>query len=283
MNQPSSAAVPPLGHAAIPFLEALESRTLYSSDPEVALLPQSDAGARSGSAVATCGNLVAVGAYLADVNGVKCAGSVRIYDGTTGALLRTVVKQAPAANEHFGDALATSADGILVVGARGVGGNSGAVFLVNMLDGEVSPAIMNPTPANNDVFGASVAVAGKNILVGAQGDDTVAANAGAAYLFARDGTLLATYLSPDAGTNQYFGCSVANLGDDPVVGAYYSNRTAMRSGAVFQYDATLTGTFARPRTSSTIPRRRPTITLGYASPRSARSSSWPRMATTRPG
>ena len=117
----------------------------------------------------------------------------------------------------------------------------GAAYLVDMSDGSIAATIKNPTPALGDVFGASVAAVGTNILIGAMGDDTAASNAGAAYLFDRSGNVLTSYFSPKSGINQYFGNAVASLVDNPVVGEYYGSRLGTRSGSVYVFDATLTG------------------------------------------
>ena len=227
------------------FFEALEDRVLYAGDP-LTLLPDSGAGGRSGSAVATCGNLIASGAYLSEVNGVTRAGAVRIYDALTGTLLRTITKPLAVSGDYFGSALAFTADGFLIVGAKGADGGVGAAYLVDMSDGSIAATIKNPTPALGDVFGASVAAVGTNILIGAMGDDTAASNAGAAYLFDRSGNVLTSYFSPKSGTNQYFGNTVASLLDSPVVGEYYGSRLGIRSGSVYVFDATLTGTIRTP-------------------------------------
>ena len=73
----------------------------------------------------------------------------------------------------------------------------------------------NPTPASSDNFGYSVVAVGNDrVLIGAYGDDTGAANAGAAYLFGTNGTLLTTFNNPTPATTDSFGKSVAAVGTD---------------------------------------------------------------------
>lgn len=93
-------------------------------------------------------------------------------------------------HEFFGRAV-TSRGAELVVGAPGFrsplfGTLPGRVYVMT-LDGAARLVIENPTPEANDEFGAAVATAGPNIAVGAPSDDTVAGDAGAAYLFDGDG------------------------------------------------------------------------------------------------
>src|SRR5262245_58535883 len=55
----------------------------------------------------------------------------------------------------------------------------------------------NPTPAADDHFSWSVAALGNDrVLIGATSDDNMATNAGIAYLFHTNGTLLTTFTNP---------------------------------------------------------------------------------------
>lgn len=66
-----------------------------------------------GTSVAFAGENVVVGTPFDDA-GATDAGSVTLSGGTTGALLRTFQKSAPAAGDHFGVAVAVSGSTILV-------------------------------------------------------------------------------------------------------------------------------------------------------------------------
>ena len=82
--------------------------------------------------------------------------------------------------------------------------------------------LTNPTPAANALFGYSVAVSGTRVMVGAHG-------AGNVYAYELVNTppsavvpvLVATLTSPNSGTNDVFGYSVAISGTRAVVGAYH--------------------------------------------------------------
>ena len=82
--------------------------------------------------------------------------------------------------------------------------------------------------AENQFFGASVAISGDTVVVGAYGDDDKGSGSGSAYIYTRDdaGSLTASWtqraklLASDGAANDYFGFSVAISGNTAVVGAY---------------------------------------------------------------
>jgi len=91
----------------------------------------------------------------------------------------------------------------------------------------------------------SVVAVGNNILIGAPGDDVDGTDAGAAYLFdGTTGTLLRSFRRPDAAAGVLFGCSVAALGDDVLVGAPLDRTGATVAGAVYLFDGA-TGSLLR--------------------------------------
>ncbi|MBI2927005.1 MAG: FG-GAP repeat protein, partial [Verrucomicrobia bacterium] len=79
----------------------------------------------------------------------------------------------------------------------------------------------------DDTFGASVAISGDTVVVGAFGE---ASSSGAAYVFVRRGTIWSqqAYLkaSNTGGSNDHFGWSVAVSGDTIVVGAFAEDSNA---------------------------------------------------------
>ena len=109
--------------------------------------------------------------------------------------------------------------------------------------------IPNPTPAANDAFGRSVALLGTDrVLIGADGDDTGASDAGTAYLFDINGALLITFTNPVLAGN-LLGYSVAALGTDRVlIGAPYADTGATNAGVAHRFSAngTLLTTFTNP-------------------------------------
>jgi cysteine-rich repeat protein len=142
-------------------------------------------------------------------------------------------------HEFFGRSVA-SLGTRLVVGAPGssipdFGTLPGRVYVVG-LDGAAALVIENPTPAPGDEFGASVSVTSGNIAVGAPFDDTVATNAGAAYVFdGTTGALLHTLLVPGSGSNDQCGRAVATLGGDVLVMCDGVYRFDGGTGALLQH------------------------------------------------
>ncbi|NJM56108.1 MAG: hypothetical protein HC841_09660 [Verrucomicrobiae bacterium] len=114
--------------------------------------------------------------------------------------------------------------------------------------------ITNPTPAENNFFGSSVAAVGSDrLLVGGYGDNTGAPFAGAAYLLSTDGNLITTFTNPTPAFDDWFGSSVASVGNDLVlIGAYADNTGAPNAGAVYLFstDGTLLTTFISPTPES---------------------------------
>jgi len=108
----------------------------------------------------------------------------------------------------------------------------------------------NPTPEAFDGFGSAVGAVGTDkVLVGAPGDNTVQADAGAAYLFAINGTLLTTFNNPTPQEFDQFGAAVAAVGSNRVlIGAPMDNTGALGTGAayLFRANGTLLATFANP-------------------------------------
>jgi len=141
-------------------------------------------GDQFGISVAGFGNKVVVGAWLDD-SGATDAGAAYLFDGLTGELLLTLLNPTPDIDERFGRSVAVVGDNILVGAPRDNTGatDAGAAYLFDGLTGELLLTLLNPTPADYDEFGQSVAGLGNNILIGANLDDISATNAGAAYLF----------------------------------------------------------------------------------------------------
>ena len=131
-----------------------------------------------------------------------------------------------AAGDEFGISVAVDGD-TLVIGARGTDSDKGAIYVFN------KPATgwpSNTTEATkltatggsqDDWFGASVALGGDTIVVGAAGgEDTVE---GSAYVFTKNSGTWSqkAKLTPSNGeANDEFGNSVALDGDIVLVGAY---------------------------------------------------------------
>ncbi|MFO0796476.1 MAG: tandem-95 repeat protein [Gemmataceae bacterium] len=187
--------------------------------------PAPAANARFGAAVAVVGTRAVVGAPGAGVGGLAY-----VFDLATGGLVQTLAGPGPAAGDRFGAAVG-ALGGLVAVGAPGrgtvAGSAVGEAYVFDPLTGLRLRVVRNPTPAPDDEFGTAVAAVGANLLVGAPGDDTAGANAGAAYLF-DPGTarVVAALLNPNplatpttGAFASRFGASLAASGLRAAVGA----------------------------------------------------------------
>lgn len=89
-----------------------------------------------------------------------------------------------------------------------------------------------------DLFGSSVAVDGKTIVVGAAEEDGIDVDSGAAYVFTFDGadwTEQAYLKASNASAGNKFGASVAISGDTLVVGAPQENGGGTAAGAAYVF------------------------------------------------
>ena len=165
----------------------------------------------------------------------------------------TFTNPKPEGYEGFGAAIAAvGADKVVIATPyHGTGGFSyvGAAYLFNT-NGTFLTILNNPTPANSDYFGWSVAAVGTDkVVVGAPGDDAGGTDSGAAYLFNTSGTLLITFTNPTPANFDGFGSAVAGVGADKVlVGAYADSAGATYAGAayLFSTNGTLLTTITNP-------------------------------------
>ncbi len=208
--------------------------------------PAPAAGDQFGYSVAVVGGNLLVGAPFADM-GATDAGVAYLFDGKSGELLHTFQKPEPAAGDWFGLSVAAVGDNVLIgaLGDDAVVHDGGAVYLFDGKTGELLRTFRKPIPTADDWFGATVAAAGDNVLVGAPLDDTGATDAGAAYLFdGKTGALLQTFRNPTRAANDWFGVSLAAVGSQVVVGAFLDDTGAIDAGAAYVFDAA-TGALSR--------------------------------------
>ena len=174
-----------------------------------------------GQVVAASADYVVVSAPLEDT-GPQDAGAVYVYRTRDGSRLRTIAHPQPQALSHLGPSLALDGD-LLVVGApdQDVDAiqNAGAAYVFDLRSGAFLSILTKPGTQAGDDFGASVALSGSRVVVGAPGDDTGAINTGAAFVFAaRTGSLIQSVLNPTPTASEP-GSSAAVEGDTLVVGA----------------------------------------------------------------
>jgi len=192
-----------------------------------------------GTSVAISGTRVVVGA-IADNTGAFSAGRAYVYDlssGTPTVPVVTLNNPSPVAGDYFGSSVAISGTRV-VVGARlddAGATDAGSAYVYDLSSG--TPAVPmatlnNPTPAEGDDFGSSVAISGTRVVVGAEADNTGAAAAGSAYVYDVGSDTptvpVATLHNPDPAPGDSFGVSVAISETRVVAGAY--------GGSAYVYD-----------------------------------------------
>jgi len=118
-------------------------------------------------------------------------------------LLQTFLNPTPEINDFFGNRISISGDNVLVgAGPDNTSAiNAGAAYLFNAISGTLLQTFLNPTPEAFDQFGSSVSISGNNVLVGANGDNTGATGAGAAYLLNATNTSTFVISIPDTAIN----------------------------------------------------------------------------------
>ena len=212
------------GAAYIFDLNGNELHKIQASDAE--------ASDNFGSSIACSNNRIVVGAYQEDST-ASGAGSAYIFDLNGNELAKIQASDAEL-NDYFGYSVAVS-DTRIVVGApyedtNGLG--AGKVYIYDLHGNEIAKIQASDAEAD-DWFGYSVACSNNRIVVGANGEDTTASDAGAAYIFDLNGNELHKIQASDAQAYDEFGSSVAISNTRIVVGAYFENSAA---GSIYIFD-----------------------------------------------
>ncbi len=149
------------------------------------------AGDGFGSSVTSVGENVLIGAPFDDTGGPD-VGAAYLFDGAGGGLIQFFPNPTPTQNDGFGSSVASVSENVLIGAPFDDTGavDAGAAYLFDGASGGLIQFFPNPTPAQNDGFGSSVASVGENVLIGAPFDSTDAVfdttgvpNAGTVYLF----------------------------------------------------------------------------------------------------
>ncbi|MBL6764946.1 MAG: choice-of-anchor D domain-containing protein, partial [Verrucomicrobiae bacterium] len=245
MSSPSHSRLLRLG--TLTLLVLVATAKLSAQDPLVkleAFIKASNTGSSDsfGAAIALSGNTAVVGAELEDgdaagVNGddnnnLSASGAAYVYvrNGATWAFQAYLKAASPIAGAHFGHSVAISGDTI-IVGAHDDGNGSATVFVRQgttwTLQATLFPS--DPTANNLDEFGRSVSIHADTAVVGSPLHNLPSVDAGAAYVFTRDGTVWSEHAkltASNAGNSDNFGHSVAISGDAIVVGANQEDSNA---------------------------------------------------------
>jgi hypothetical protein len=209
--------------------------------------PSPAAGDQFGFSVAVSGTRVVVGAHRDDTTGTT-AGSAYVYDLTSATPtvpMATLTNPSPAAFDFFGNAVAISGTRVVVGAVLDDSGaiNAGSAYVYDLAGATPTVPVItltNPSPATGDQFGASVALSGARLVVGAIGDDTGTTDSGSAYVYdltsATPTVPVATLNNPGPGEADNFGWSVAVSDTRVVVGAYKDDTGADNAGSAYVYN-----------------------------------------------
>ena len=202
-----------------------------------------------GVSVSISGERLVVGARLED-DGGSAAGAAYVYErdgaGVWQEVQKLVASDAQAFDE-FGRSVSISADR-LVVGAwfEDSGASSAGAAYVFERNGagvwQEAQKLVASDAQVNDNFGISASISGDWLIVGAYTEDAGGGNAGAAYLYERDGAgvwqELQKLVASDAQSNDWFGFSVSISGDRAVVGALNEDVGGGNAGAAYVFEST---------------------------------------------
>lgn len=177
-----------------------------------------------GSSVAIDGNTAVVGAQGNDHSGHDSPGAAYVYvrSGTVWSEQAKLMASDPTGFANYGISVAVSGETALVGATFGInddGIDSGNAY-VHVRSGVTwtqQAKLKGPDVTSFNLFGFAVALSGNTAVVGAFGQDNGGGvDAGAAYVFARSGSIWRPHLkvkAPDAAEFDFFGAAVAISGD----------------------------------------------------------------------
>lgn len=208
--------------------------------------PKSVAGEVFGKSVAISGSRVIVGAYTRDLS-TLAAGTAYVYDllsATPTAPVVTLTNASPTKLKVFDVSVAISGARVVVgaywYDASVIGSGTVCVYdLSKNTPTEPIAKLVNPDPAQGDLFGFSVAISGMRVVVGAPLDDTGTLDAGSAYVFnLSSGSNFPEFTlnHPVPAKGNGFGCALAIAGTQLVVGASYDKSSISSTGCVHILD-----------------------------------------------
>ncbi|HEY9075366.1 MAG TPA: hypothetical protein VIO61_02395 [Anaerolineaceae bacterium] len=233
------------GGAAFVYLRNNDGAGAWGFD---AMITASDSlnGDQFGSSVATDGRTIIVGAATANIDGKSAQGSAYAFTRSGNRWLETRSITLNTPDGKFGEVVAID-DDVAAISAPYVDAGStneaGRVYLFKRNQGGANTwgllkTITASDPAAGDHFGASLALRGGHLFVGAPDKNSAT---GAAYLFSRNqgGSdnwgFVKKFTASDATANTYYGTSVAIDHEIAAVGACY------HPGSVYIYYRNVSG------------------------------------------
>lgn len=208
-------------------------------------------GAESGfgSAVSLLNNLALVGAKLDDQAGEN-AGAVYIYefDFQNWSLIEKLMPLEIGVGDRFGSSISLSVSGFqALIGApldddNGI--DAGAAYVFNVgnglasLEAKLTSSLFGA--GDGDRFGTSVSLNGTVALIGANGDDELGTNAGAAYIFGYD-SFSNTWLqysklrAVDGVAGDLFGTAVSLSDNRALISAIFDDDGGIDTGSAYVF------------------------------------------------
>jgi len=207
--------------------------------------PNPTRGGSFGCSLAAVGNRLLIGACQeSSRNKPRRAGAAYVFDASTGKLLHTLQKPAPAEGDCFG--IPT-----VVFGGDFLAGcpykphtrekRAEALFLYDSSTGELLSAFREPDPAVDNRFGdrdVSIAAVGDDLLVGAYDNDPKGQDTGAAYLFeGSTGKVIRTFRNPETDRGRGFALAVAALDGNVLISDRNYVPPRADGGVVYLFDS----------------------------------------------
>lgn len=195
-----------------------------------------------GNSVSMSKDTLVIGAPGDDDKG-SASGSVYVFVYDNGAWVKQAKLLASdgAAGDDFGRSVGISGETIVVGAPKDdpKGSNSGSAYVFVRTEGvwKRQAKLVPGDGAEGDNFGASVAVSGSRIVVGATGDDDKGGSSGSAYVFVRSNgawTMQKKFTAGDGTSGDKFGV-VAIHSDTILIGAPGADDRDTNAGSVYVY------------------------------------------------
>jgi hypothetical protein len=241
------------------------SLALAVSAVEVDKLVAADAAAGDffGPNVAIDGDTVVIGAFLDDDVPLSSGSAYVFVRNTAGVVCgetqtvdswcqqQKLTADDAESGERFGHRVALSGNTAVITAPRdddgvddGTGFRAGSAY-VFVRSGTVwsqQVKLRADDFSDGDEFGSSAAALGDVVVIGARFEDTNGVDAGAAYVFARNGTVWtqeAKVIATDGSAGDLFGTSAALAGDLLLIGAHRHDGSGEDSGAAYVFERNL--------------------------------------------
>lgn len=201
------------------------------------------------SSLAIDSNTAVIGAPGNDDNG-SGSGSAYVftYDGSSWTEQTLLLASDASAGDAFGTSVAIHGNTIVVGAFRDEGDDNGSsvrdsgaayIFTFDGSNWNEQAKLIPAQPELNDFFGYSVAIDGNTAVIGAYGEDDVAYDAGAAYIYTFDGSNWneqTKLTASDGQASDLFSWSVDIDGNNILVGAYADDDQGYNSGSAYIYN-----------------------------------------------